>query len=171
MRLFLPGNSATLMTRGSLPLTLDGSYQAVGSFTFGEQTISSTVDFAVSPELAVNAVTVCENLDRGPTFAVVLSNSGDLALSPMVTMSLAAEDGTSLGQAAVPLAAPLWPHSDLNQAIDYPDRLVSRRYLLITEIAFHPRQPPVRQETSFQIGGLDGNPAPLCSELSATPTT
>ncbi len=165
----LPGNSATLTTHGSLPLTLDGTYQAVASFSYGDETISSTVDFSVAPSLAIAGVSVCENLDRGPTFGIDLNNDGDLALQPQVTMSLQGGDGSPLGQSSLPAGTPLWAQTSTHQSIDFPERLISGPYLLITEVQFDPRQPPLRQETPFQIGGLEGTPAPLCSALTATP--
>ena len=100
----LPGNSATLMTHGSLPLTIDGNYQAAATFAYGDKTVSATLDFSVSPSLTIAAITVCENLDRGPTFGIDLNNDGGLALQPMITMSLEGGDGSSLGKQRFPPA-------------------------------------------------------------------
>jgi hypothetical protein len=166
----LPGNSATLLTHGSLPLTLDGKYQAAATFNYGDEAISSTIDFSVSPALTIAAISVCENLDRGPTFGIDLNNDGELALQPLVTMSLQGGDGSSLGQTTLSAGMPLWAQTSGHQSVDFPERLVSGPYLLITEVQFDPLQPPLRQETPFQIGGLEGTPAPLCSAVTATPT-
>jgi hypothetical protein len=168
----LPGAEAMLVSQGSLPLTDGGDFRADATFTYQDgsedgATLTASTSFTISPELTLAAASVCENLDRGPTLAVTLQNEGELGLQPLVTLLLESATGQTLGTAPVGGGLLLWPGEQEQIAIDFPERLVSGAYRLITTVQFDPTAEPIVQETSFQIGGLEGHPAPLCTELPA----
>lgn len=164
----LPGAEVMLRAQGSLPLSLGAEYGATATFTYRDGSeeggaITHEIDFSVEPTLLLSPTTVCENLDRGPTLTVSFENGSDLALQPQVTIALFADASGSLGAAPLGGAELLWPGEAREIAVDFPDRLVSGGYRLVTTVAFDPRGEPLVQETPFQIGGLTGTPAPLCA--------
>jgi hypothetical protein len=162
----LPGLKTGMTTQGSLPLTIGASYQAEASFTFLESsaplTISSTV--TLTPDLVVEPVRVCENLDRGPTLAVALSNRGQIGLLPYANLAVVSEADGSLGSAQVANGSLLWPRESQAVQIDFPERLESGSYTVTLTVRFDPLQPATVVTTPFQIGGLTGDPVPLCGE-------
>jgi len=168
----LPGAEAMLVSQGSLPLTDGGDFRADATFTYQDGsedgvTLTASATFTISPELTLATASVCENLDRGPTLAVTLQNEGELGLQPLVTLMLESDTGQALGTAPVGGGLLLWPGEQERIAIDFPERLVSGAYRLVTTVQFDPTAAPLVQETPFQIGGLGGAPAPLCSAQSA----
>lgn len=168
----LPGAQSILASHGSLPLTPGASYIANGAFTFKDGsdegvTMTASTEFTAEALLSLAATTVCENLDRGPSLNVTLQNESQLGLQPLVTLVLEAVTGELLGSAPVSSGTLLWPGERQEISVDFPERLVSGAYRLITTVQFDPTAAPVTQETPFQIGGLDGKAAPLCSEQAA----
>jgi hypothetical protein len=168
----LPGAESTLVTQGSLPLTRDGDYLADATFTFQDgseegATISASTSFTVAPALSLAPTQVCENLDRGPSLTVAVQNDGNLGLQPLITVTLESAATGAMGTSPIMNGQILWPGEDQLVTVDFPERLVSGSYRLITTVQFDPTAEPLVQETPFQIGGLEGSPVPLCSELPA----
>jgi hypothetical protein len=168
----LPGAESTLVAQGSLPLTRDGDYRADATFTFQDGseegvTISASTSFTVAPALALAPTLVCENLDRGPSLTVAVRNEGNLGLQPLITLTLESDTAGALGATPVMNGQILWPGEDQLVTVDFPERLISGSYRLIATVQFDPTGEPIVQETPFQIGGLEGNPVPLCSDPPA----
>lgn len=161
----LPANTATLPALGSLPMESGSRYRAdtVIAYLHAGAPLTASVEFSTQVLVAYDAPVICENLDRGPTFSLDLVNSGDLAVQPIVTMSVVADASGSLGSAQIANGEVFWPGESRSLGIDFPERLPSGDYTLLTSIAFDPRVAPTVIETPFQIGGLDGDPIPLCS--------
>lgn len=162
----LPDTSTVLTAQGSLPLTAGATYRSAATFTYqGSHQDSGSaieIEFVSTPELTVAAPSACENLDRGPTLSVELTNVGDLGLQPVVTLAVVSDTDGPLGTAQVASGELLWPDEARVLTVDFPERLVSGSYRLIATVTFDPRIAPTVQETSFQIGGLTGEPIPLC---------
>ena len=161
----LPENTAVLTTLGSLPMSDGAGYHADATVSWSgtDEVFAGSVEFTNTPYLDYRAPTICENLDRGPTFTLELINSGDLGLQPLVMMTVSADSGGSLGSAPLAAGELLWPAEVRTLTVDYPERLPSGSYTLVTSIAFDPREEPITIEIPFQIGGLTGEPIPLCT--------
>ncbi|MCC6705319.1 MAG: hypothetical protein IT334_10615, partial [Thermomicrobiales bacterium] len=99
----LPGITAVAIAQGSLPLSPGDSYRADGTFHYlnGTEPLVTTVAFVNQPDLEIGSVAVCENLDRGPSLSMTLTNQGDLGLQPVVVLSVATESGQLLGSAPI----------------------------------------------------------------------
>jgi hypothetical protein len=161
----LPGTTSMMTTQGSLPLADGEPYRASAMFSwFGsDQSIVATAEFTNAPRLEIEPARVCENLDRGPTLSLVLTNTGTLGLQPLVQLGVVSDVNGPLGSAPVMNGEVLWPGESRTVAIDFPERLASGAYQVVTTVLFDPRLEPTVVETPFQIGGLTGTPVPLCS--------
>ena len=161
----LPGNASVMSTQGSLPMTADAAYRAEESISYSglDIPLSASTDFMVEPELEAGNVTICENLDRGPTLSVELANTGTLGLQPVVFMQVSTAEGTSLGSAPVATGQLLLPEEERTLSIDFPERLPSGEYRLLTTVSFDPLGESIVLDTPFQIGGIDGSPVPFCT--------
>jgi hypothetical protein len=161
----LPGTTGVLSTQGSLPLAAGETYRASASFSWLglDSPLTGTIEFTIEPMLGIEPATVCENLDRGPTLTLVLSNTGTLGVQPLVQLGVVSEADGPLGSAPVTNGELLWPGESRTIAIDYPERLASGAYRVVASVLFDPLAEPAAVETTFQIGGLSGDPVPLCS--------
>ncbi len=161
----LPGNTSVMSTQGSLPMTAGAAYRAEAGISYSglETPLTASTDFMIEPLLEAGNITICENLDRGPTLTVELANSGTIGLQPVVFMQVSTADGTSLGSAPVATGQLLWPDEERVLSIDFPERLPSGEYRLLTTVSFDPLGEPIVLDTPFQIGGIDGDPVPFCT--------
>ena len=161
----LPGNTSVMSTQGSLPMTAGAAYRAEAGISYSglETPLTASTDFMIEPLLEAGNITICENLDRGPTLTVELANSGTIGLQPVVFMQVSTADGTSLGSAPVATGQLLWPDEGRVLSIDFPERLPSGEYRLLTTVSFDPLGEPIVLDTPFQIGGIDGDPVPFCT--------
>ena len=161
----LPGNASVMSTQGSLPMTADATYRAEASISYSglETPLTASAEFVVEPKLEASNATVCENLDRGPSLSVELTNTGALGLQPVVFMQVSTADGTSLGSAPVATGQLLWPEEERTLSIDFTERLPSGEYRLLTTVSFDPLGESIVLDTPFQIGGIDGDPVPFCT--------
>jgi hypothetical protein len=166
----LPGEEALLTGHGSLPLST-AKHQAETFIDYGEEKpLSAKIEFEPKAAFSVSEVTVCENLDRGPTVNIALRNDGDLGLLPPVRLDLSAKDGQAAPQPAPATPLVLWPHETATVTADITDRLVSGEYVLKIHIDYaSPTEdgktvlPPFEQELAFRIGGLGEGAAALCA--------
>ena len=131
--------------------------------------MSATVEFTPTAVLAVTEISVCENLDRGPTVDVTLRNDGDLGLLPAIRLDLSSVDGQAVPQPAPSMPAILWPHEGSTVTADFGERLLSGDYILKIRVDYAAPAtdgqtilPPIEQEAPFRIGGLGEGAAPLC---------
>lgn len=161
----LPGNTSVMSTQGSLPMTAGAAYRAEAGISYSglETPLTASTDFMIEPLLEAGNITICENLDRGPTLTVELANSGTIGLQPVVFMQVSTADGTSLGSAPVATGQLLWPDEGRVLSIDFPERLPSGEYRLLTTVSFDPLGESIVLDTPFQIGGIDGDPVPFCT--------
>ena len=161
----LPGNTSVMSTQGSLPMTAGAAYRAEAGISYSglETPLTASTDFMIEPLLEAGNITICENLDRGPTLTVELANSGTIGLQPVVFMQVSTADGTSLGSAPVATGQLLWPDEERVLSIDFPERLPSGEYRLLTTVSFDPLGESIVLDTPFQIGGIDGDPVPFCT--------
>ena len=161
----LPGNTSVMSTQGSLPMTAGAAYRAEAGISYSglETPLTASTDFMIEPLLEAGNITICENLDRGPTLTVELANSGTIGLQPVVFMQVSTADGTSLGSAPVATGQLLWPDEGRVLSIDFPERLPSGEYRLLTTVSFDPLGEPIVLDIPFQIGGIDGDPVPFCT--------
>ncbi|MGH2559700.1 MAG: hypothetical protein ACRDJH_11590 [Thermomicrobiales bacterium] len=166
----LPDDSLLMAARGSLPLDPAARYTARAVVEYGEEEpITAEVAFAPVAALTIPTLSVCENLDRGPTLTLGLRNEGELGLLPRVELALREADGMALGGATPPDPLLLWPGETVEFGLDYPERLVSGEYVLAVRVDYAMPSadgqtilPPVEQETVFAIGGLGDGAAPVC---------
>lgn len=93
----------------------------------------------------------------------MLSNAGTLGVQPLVQLGVMSEADGPLGSAPVTNGELLWPGESRTITVDYPERLESGAYRVVASVLFDPLADPTVVETSFQIGGLSGDPVPLCS--------
>jgi|SRR5579884_945330 len=161
----LPATERILQTQGSIPVQSGATYKAATSMTYGDKKAPLTADatFKVAPpSVSVGDMTVCENLDKGPTLSASLKDDGDLALEPTIQLGVRTASGTDLGEAALPGPTLLWPHESAAVKVDFPQRLDSGQYVFVVTTQFAPGK-PVTKEFPFQIGGTGANVAPLCA--------
>jgi hypothetical protein len=169
----LPGSALLLSTQGSVPLEIGQTYTATATLTYGasQTALTSSQTFTVG-EPAVTAVqlSVCENLDTGPTLSLGLQNEGQLGAQPGVALEIRTADGENLGQAALPGQVIAWPGETGHYTVVFPERLESGNYSFSVTTQLGQEQ-PVTTELPFQIGGVEGTPVPLCSSTSVPAST
>ena len=109
----LQGDERLMQTQGSLPLQMGARYKASVSVDYGAKKPATTdASFTVSaPAVAAANLSVCENLDKGPTLSATLQNSGDLGVMPNVTLAVKQESGSDLGSGPLPAPPLIWPRS------------------------------------------------------------
>jgi len=167
----LPGSSRVLQALGSVPLPPGSGFHADATFTYGtkQQKLSAGASFTVgAPPVHVADVSVCENMDTGPTVSFRVEDGGELGVEPPVSVIVQEQSGAEVANAAV--AAPLlWPRSSADVRVELPRRLVSGQYVLTVTARVGPGKPVARQ-VPFRIGGVGGQPVPLCSSRGATMT-
>jgi hypothetical protein len=166
----LPGDQTVLAAEGSLPMASDSEYQAEIAIDYGaKKAVKSDVAFRPVAKLAVTGISVCENLDRGPTVTVSLQNQGELGLIPPLQLELRNSSGIAAPQPASPETGIVWPGEAREVVADVSDRLSSGDYTIHLRADYASPDavgrtvlPPIEQDFSFSIGGLNGNAAPLC---------
>jgi len=169
-RNILPGNESLLLTTGSLPVDFESKYSAQVELAIGAN-ISVTAETDISPtiDLNIESLSVCENLDRGPTVTTHLRNDGGLGMLPSIRYEIFLEDGTFIED--TPLQGPLliWGGATLGSSATVTTRLGSGRYVAVAQVLPVPPTSdgqvllePLRFEHPFVIGGLDGNAVPVC---------
>lgn len=166
----LPDDSLLMAARGSLPLDRAARYTARAVVEYGEgEPLTAEVAFVPVAALTIPMLSVCENLNRGPSFTLGLRNDGELGLLPRVELVLRYADGNPLSGAMPSDPGLLWPGETVELSLDYPERLVSGEYILVARVDYAPPSPdgetvlpPVEQETTFAIGGLGDGVAPVC---------
>jgi hypothetical protein len=161
----LPGTSRLLEAQGSFPLKPGAQYGANVTLTYGDKnaplTTMQTFTFA-PPKIEVAAMSVCENLDRGPTLTVHLADDGDLGIVPAVQLAVQNADGSVIDGGSVPNPPLLWPKTTAAISTDFPRRLLSGSYIFVVTTQSGP-DPAVSTSFPFQIGGVGGSPVPLCT--------
>lgn len=170
----LQGSKQLMQTQGSLPLQTGASYKATVSLDTGaKKPVITEVTFKVTPPtVAAAQLSVCENLDKGPTLQATLHNTGDLGVMPAVTVAVKQAGGGDLGSGPLPAPPLLWPNDASSFAVDFPNRLVSGSYVFSVTMQL-PNGQPVTQALPFDIGGTGPTTVPLCSPIAtpaATPT-
>ena len=166
----LPGTDVLLGTQGTIPLEPGVAYEAKLTVDAGtEEPTEAAVDFSPEVALEVAGVSVCENLDRGPSVRIDLRNDGGLGLVPRVHASVRGELGGPRGTAPPGDPVLVWPAETAGVVVDLPERLVSGGYVLTVRVDVTPPDregrvavPPIEQDSTFRIGGLGGDAVPLC---------
>ncbi len=169
-RTVLPGNEALLSAVGSLPVDENATYTASAEIHFGEDGVATgEVSFAPTVDLSIASVSVCENLDRGPTLTATLQNDGGLGLTPNTRFVVLSAGGNLIGDASALQTNPVWGGTTAEMAADFSERLVTGDYVLAVQVQLVSPSgngesivPPLEYEQPFSIGGLGGNAAPLC---------
>lgn len=167
----LPGDEALLAGHGSLPLPT-ATYRADALVDYGgEKPLTATIEFEPHAAFTVTEITVCENLDRGPTVDLTLRNDGDLGLLPAIRLDLRSVDGQAAPQPSPAPPVVLWPHETATVTGEFGERLLSGEYVLTVRADYAaPAEdgqtvlPPVEKEAPFRIGGLGEGAVPLCTE-------
>jgi hypothetical protein len=167
----LPGDQTMLTADGSLPMASDAEYHAEAAIDYGaKKDIKTEIKFRPIAKLAVTGISVCENLDRGPTVTVGLQNQGELGLTPPLQLELRGATGSTTPQPNPPQIATIWPGEQANVAMDVSDRLPSGQYTIHLRADYSAPDangqtvlPPVEQDYTFSIGGSGGDTAPLCA--------
>jgi hypothetical protein len=167
----LPGDQTMLSADGSLPMAGDVEYHAEAAIDYGaKKEIKAEVRFRPIAKLAVTDISVCENLDRGPTVTVGLQNQGELGLTPPLHLEMQGATGGTTPQPNAPQSATIWPGEQTNVVMDVSDRLSSGQYTIHLRADYaapdangHTVLPPVQQDYTFSIGGTGGDTAPLCA--------
>jgi P pilus assembly chaperone PapD len=169
----LPTDARLLNAQGSVPLQAGQSFTATATLSYGDNgtPLTTTQTFTAQPPVVTpDQLGVCENLDRGPTLSLGLHNDGQLGALPGVTLAIRAADGTDLGETTMPDAVLVWPNETDTFTADFPQRLESGQYVFAVTTRIGQDQ-PVTKELPFQIGGIDGTPAPLCSSQESPAET
>lgn len=159
----LPGVTKLFATQGSLPLTAGAAYTANVSLTYlhAEKPETSQLGFTAASDLAIETLSICENLDRGPSITLSIRNSGSVAFRPAIAIAVS-DPSRELVTAAPAEAGLIWPQESTEVVIEYPQRLESGTYSLTATIAIAAAAQPLVQELPFQIGGVNGTPIPIC---------
>ncbi|HQY31204.1 MAG TPA: hypothetical protein PK691_07955, partial [Thermomicrobiales bacterium] len=108
-------------------------------------------------------------LDRGPTMAAKIDNTGSLGLITNVSMVVKSADGTPIGQTGMIGPNPVWPKTMGTVGTDLPDRLATGDYILTIQYQTGAATDPVSIDLPFSIGGTGPNVAPICPQPEATP--
>ena len=164
-----PQSDVTLATTSTLPVTTGDSYQAEIALDYGaKKPVKAKTEFTFTPDFTVNG-SVCENLDRGPTMAAKIDNTGSLGLITNVSMVVKSADGTPIGQTGMIGPNPVWPKTTGTVGTDLPDRLATGDYILTIQYQTGAATDPVSIDLPFSIGGTGPNVAPICPQPEATP--
>jgi len=167
-----PGQSQVARATGTLPLPLDTSYSARATFIYGpeddtnEVTGETTFQYTAVPPVAVT-MSMCENLDRGPTLTLRLTNEAAIGQVPLILLNLL-QDGGTLTSSNLPTDLFVWPEASVEFSTDLPTRLETGRYVLQAQVSIGGAE-PVTAEYPFEIGGNSPETLPLCTLL--TPST
>jgi hypothetical protein len=167
----LPGAERLLTTQGTLPVQDGASYMATIEIG-GTNIESATLDAAFTmdpPAVLLGGLTICENLDRGPSVTATVENPSTLGVMGMIDVSVQAADGSAAGQAMVEQPPVLWPGEATTLTTDIQERLVSGDYVLIVTLTPAIGE-PITAELPFAIGGTGPTTAPIC-QAPATPDT
>lgn len=160
----LPEAERLLKTQGSVPIQPGATYRATVTMDYGDgqQPLTADANFTMQiPALAVANMSVCENLDLGPTLTFGLTNDGTLGVQPDVTLTIKQANGAEVGSTAMPDAL-VWPTDTTKFNTTYAQRLTSGNYIFVISAQIG-HLAPVTKELPFQIGGIGGHPVPLCT--------
>ncbi|MGH2535364.1 MAG: hypothetical protein ACRDJW_24145 [Thermomicrobiales bacterium] len=166
----LPDGEVEMTAQGSLPLPAGERYLARATINVGGgASITAETEFSPEALVAVERTTVCENLDRGPTATLLLRNDGTLGLQPLLQIGVQDAAGSAHGAPVATTAPMLWPGDAGELRVDLPTRLTSGAYTLTVRVDYaapdaqgRTALPPLEQQTTFAIGGLGPDAAPLC---------
>ncbi|HEY7032522.1 MAG TPA: hypothetical protein VH482_14370 [Thermomicrobiales bacterium] len=165
--LALPGTEQFLYTQGTIPLEPGKQYESSMTLDYGQKKpIKKKVSFVATANVAIDDPTICENLDRGPTVTVPIQNDGDLAVVPVLQVTINDASGNRVSGVELPAGTISRPHDELKAASDLADRLVSGDYTLVAQFQYGTAAPMTKQ-VPFSIGGSGPNVAPLCQPASS----
>lgn len=161
----MPGQTRELRAYGTLPLGVGDEYTATMTLVTGEDRLplaDAEVSFSLD-DLAVPplSLSICENLDGGPTVSVGASNSSPIGVSPNIQLSVLDAGSAVLIEAPLTPALTLWPEDSQDIQTQLPQRLLTGAYTLVGTIQVGADE-PVRTEVPFEIGGTSPATAPLC---------
>lgn len=158
----LPGETQRLRATGTLPLPAGTEYTLDGSIDFGgEDPAEASTDFTVDEVSPEAGLTVCENLDRGPTITLRLASEGEIGLSATVSLVIDDVSGNQLVATSLPDSVLIWPGDEQTIATDAPTRLETGTYTLVAMVRAGAGD-PLMVEFPFEIGGASPETAPLC---------
>lgn len=158
----LPGETRVIRATGTLPLPADTTYSADVSIDYGgKKPAGAKASFTVKPVTPEGQVSVCENLDRGPTVTVQLSSSGDLGLAAGVSLAINDASGNQVVATTLANSLLVWPDEEQTVSTDAPNRLESGSYTLVAQVQAGSGDPTVIT-FPFDIGGNSPQTAPLC---------
>jgi hypothetical protein len=163
----IPGVSQTLQSQGTIPLQNGATYVASVEIDHGtKKPLKAKVEFKNEVSVEMTGLSVCENLDRGPTVTAKLVNKGDVGIVPTIALTVMDANGNVAGKIGTPGTAVLWPHDTANPSGDLDQRLVSGDYTLTAQLQYGSEK-PLTKEIPFSIAGTGPNVAPLCAPASA----
>jgi len=167
----LPDSARLLIALGSVPIQAGQAYDATLTLSYdgAPASITATTAFTTAPPtVSIDDLSVCENLDRGPTLNIGVRNDGQLGILPAVDLQIRTAAGEVVGELAVPASSVLvWPNGTDTFRFDFPRRLESGQYVFAATARVG-TEPQVTKDVPFQIGGVGGTPAPLCPAPLAT---
>jgi P pilus assembly chaperone PapD len=167
----LPNSAKLIKGQGSVPVQAGHIYDAMLTLAYGDTSKPLTVAttfIATPPVLLLDELSVCENLDRGPSLSIGLRNEGQVGVLPAVDLQVRTAAGEVVGELAVPASSILvWPSGTDTFQFDFPQRLESGQYVFAVTARLG-TDSPVTKDVPFQIGGIEGTSIPLCPAPLAT---
>jgi hypothetical protein len=159
----LPSSAESIVALGEIPLEAGVTYRATARIDYGgDEPAIATTTFTTAGLLAIAAVAVCENADRGPTFGVALRNDGSIGVQPTVSFEVRDASGTprlTTGPSTPPLVL---PQQTADVTSEFPSRLLSGDYVLTVTVGAG-QASPLTYEQPFRIGGLIDGSTPACA--------
>ena len=166
----LPGVTRTYQGSSTLPLPLAMTYDVTlrmgtsdeGDEMIGDAVHERTITMDATPALELSVLTICENLDQGPSIAAELVNPGSLGVVPTVTFAVLDAMGSPIGSVTAALQPLAWPGSSVSVSAELPVRPASGPYTLVATATYGGS---FREElrVPFAIGGDPASAAPLCT--------
>ena len=160
----LPGQTRDLQASGTLPLQPETDYTAsVALGVDGTDAIRAETTFRLD-DLQPDplALSVCENVDGGPTVSIGVANESSLGLTPTIHLTVQDALAAKVVDTALPPGLLLWPSDEENLSAQLPERLASGSYILTGEIQVG-TDDPVSTQLTFAIGGTGPDTAPICA--------